>query len=124
MKTNTRLALHPMELPRNLENFRKMAHRPFFGHVDRSELPIWISVGFSGCIKGVATVAVNLRDDLSPPFQNPKLKGTVSASGSHAERIPQRFGGVGFTTNSRIGLCGAEADGIDFGRGRAYASAR
>jgi hypothetical protein len=31
------------------------------------------------------------------------------------------LGGVGFTTNSRIGLCGAEADGIDFGCGGAYA---
>jgi hypothetical protein len=31
------------------------------------------------------------------------------------------LGGVGFTTNSRIELYGAEADGIDFGCGWAYA---
>jgi hypothetical protein len=31
------------------------------------------------------------------------------------------LGGVGFRTNSRIGLCGAEADEIDFEYGGAYA---
>jgi len=30
--------------------------------------PIWVTVNFSGCIEGVATVAVNLRDDFSVPF--------------------------------------------------------
>ena len=36
-------------------------------------------------------MTVNLREDLSAPFQNPKLEGTIGARGSHAERIPQRF---------------------------------
>jgi hypothetical protein len=80
-------------------------------------------LGSPGCIEGVANVAVDLHDDFSVPFQNPKLKGTVSANGSHAERIPHRIlRGVGSTTNARIGLfCGAEADGIDFRCGGASA---
>ena len=69
-----------------------MSLRPFFGFIDRSELPIWTAANPPVCIEGVADVAINLPQDLSAPLQNPKLKGTVSASGSHAERIPQRFG--------------------------------
>jgi hypothetical protein len=89
MKTTPVRALTPMQVPRNLEHFSAMALCPFFGHVDRRELPIWISVSFPGCVKGMATVAVNLREDLSTPFQNPKLKGSVGGRGSHAARIPQ-----------------------------------
>jgi len=40
----------------------------------------------------VATVAVDLREDLSVSFQNPKLEGAIGARGSHAVSILQRFG--------------------------------
>jgi hypothetical protein len=46
-------------------------------------------LGSPGCIEGVANVAVDLHDDFSVPFQNPKLKGTVGGRGSHAQSISQ-----------------------------------
>ena len=40
----------------------------------------------------MATVALDLREDLSAPFQNTKLEGAIGARGSHAVSILQRFG--------------------------------